>query len=83
MYVVLKNIQERMPRRAPYFYRNLCLIIHSAIDDDFENIHIPVQFFIMSQYEGFHPKSAVLRWVIGSLMEQDSTLKMSSIQRWV
>ena len=81
--VILENIQQRIPRRAAYFYRNLCRIIHSAIEDDFENINIPVQFFILSQFENVDLKTVIFRWVVDKLMEADRTLKVASIQRWI
>tara|TARA_R110000764_G_scaffold158421_2_gene246224 strand:- start:1055 stop:1429 length:375 start_codon:yes stop_codon:yes gene_type:complete len=81
--VILENIQERIPRRAAYFYRNLCRIIHSAIEDDFENINIPVQFFILSQFENVDLKTVIFRWMVDKLMIADPTLKVASIQRWI
>ena len=81
--VILENIQQRIPRRAAYFYRNLCRIIHSAIEEDFENINISVQFFILSQFENVDLKTVIFRWVVDKLMEADPTLKVASIQRWI
>ena len=81
--VILENIQERIPRRTAYFYRNLCKVIHSAVEDDFENINIPVQFFIFSQFENVDLKTVIFRWVVDKLMEGDPTLKVASIQRWI
>lgn len=81
--MLVGNIQERMPPRRAYFYRNLARVIHSAIEDNFEDLHLPVQFFVLSAYQGSQIKDSVYRCVIGELMSDDSSIVLGKLYKYL
>tara|TARA_R100000541_G_scaffold11208_1_gene19229 strand:- start:764 stop:1150 length:387 start_codon:yes stop_codon:yes gene_type:complete len=81
--MLVGNIQERMPPRRAYFYRNLGRIIRSAIEDNFDDLHLPVQFFVLSAYQGAQIKDSVYRAVIAELISDDSSIHLGKLYKYL
>lgn len=81
--MLVSNIQERMPPRRAYFYRNLARVITSAIEDNFEDLHLPIQFFVMSAYQHIQIKESVYRCVVAEVMSDDASISLAKLYKYL
>ena len=81
--ILITNVRDRMPPRRPYFYRSLARIIYSCIENNYEDLHLPVGFFVMSSYQEMRIKDSVYRCVIAGLIEHDPSISLVKIYKYL
>ena len=81
--ILITNVRDRMPPRRPYFYRSLARIIHSAIENNYDDLHLPVGFFVMSSYQATLIKDSVYRCVVAGLIEHDPSIALARLYKYL
>ena len=81
--MLITNIRDRMPPRRPYFYRSLVRIIYSCIENNYEDLHLPIGFFVMSSYQEMRIKDSVYRSVVAGLIEHDPSISLAKVYKYL
>ena len=81
--ILIRNVRDRMPPRRPYFYRSLARIIDSAIENNYEDLHLPIGFFVMSSYQETFIKDSVYRCVVAGLIEHDPSIVLGKLYKYL